>query len=208
MGKQLRETPIPPRAHKPSRAIPRALDAAVVKAMAKSRDARFASADAMREVLERVLASPERARERLRGGVTAGLSAVAMALAFVVTAQKVRPELQPAGAQAAPIGSAAAPIGSAAGPGSAAGLSFRAPGVGTAASRPEPAALELQSRDATRDDLRVPDRTAAPSPRPAAPPRANVTGIDPERPEARAAIEAVALGRRATGSSSRKKTAP
>jgi serine/threonine-protein kinase len=80
MGMQLRETPPPPRARAGSRSIPRALEAIVVRAMQKSPDARFASADAMLAALQDVLAAPERVRERVRGIRTAALSCVAMVL--------------------------------------------------------------------------------------------------------------------------------
>ncbi len=87
MGKQLRDTPRPPRTCAASRSIPRALDAVVVRAMAKSPGARFPSANAMRAALEEVLAAPKRTRERARGIATAVLSAVAMFVAASVASR-------------------------------------------------------------------------------------------------------------------------
>src|SRR5262249_37240555 len=55
MGMQLRETPLPPRTLAPSQAIPAAVEAIVLRAMAKAPDERFPSADAMREALEQTL---------------------------------------------------------------------------------------------------------------------------------------------------------
>ena len=60
MGKQLRETPRPPKACLPSRAIPKALDAIVIRAMAKNAAHRFQSATELRTALERVLTAPGR----------------------------------------------------------------------------------------------------------------------------------------------------
>jgi serine/threonine protein kinase len=60
MGKQLRETPRPPKACLPSRSIPKALDAIVVRAMAKNAEHRFQSASELRTALERVLTAPGR----------------------------------------------------------------------------------------------------------------------------------------------------
>jgi serine/threonine protein kinase len=86
MGKQLREDPESPRVRAPQRAIPRALDAAILCALAKAPSDRFASASAMREALEEVIALPARRRERMRrwagiaaGATVVGLSAVAFA---------------------------------------------------------------------------------------------------------------------------------
>ncbi len=78
MGKQLRETPTPPRACPASRGIPRALEGIVVRAMAKGPADRFATAGAMQAALEDVLAAPKRTNERMRGLVTAALSGAAM----------------------------------------------------------------------------------------------------------------------------------
>lgn len=78
MGMQLRNTPPPPRARAPKRPIPRALEAVVVRAMAKRPEMRFASAAAMRSALEATLLGPERRRARLRHAVAAALSVAAM----------------------------------------------------------------------------------------------------------------------------------
>ncbi|MGH7297939.1 MAG: serine/threonine-protein kinase, partial [Polyangiaceae bacterium] len=66
MGKQLRETPKPPRVRVPSRVIPAALEAVVMRAMAKKPEDRFESAEALREALEETALAPERRRERAR----------------------------------------------------------------------------------------------------------------------------------------------
>jgi serine/threonine protein kinase len=66
LGKQLRETPESPRVRAPVRGIPEALDRAIVRALEKSPDARFASAAAMREALAEALLAPEKSRERAR----------------------------------------------------------------------------------------------------------------------------------------------
>jgi serine/threonine-protein kinase len=66
LGKQLRETPESPRVRAPRRGIPEALDRAIVRALEKSPDDRFASAAAMREALEEALRAPEKSRSRAR----------------------------------------------------------------------------------------------------------------------------------------------
>jgi serine/threonine-protein kinase len=66
MGKQLRETPRPPRVRAPAQRIPAALEAVVVRAMAKKPEERFASAEAMRAALEETRTAPERRRARTR----------------------------------------------------------------------------------------------------------------------------------------------
>jgi eukaryotic-like serine/threonine-protein kinase len=78
MGKQLRETPLPPRALQASRSVPRALETVVVKAMAKDPGDRYESADAMRSALEEVFRAPLRRRDRFKTVATAVLSCVAM----------------------------------------------------------------------------------------------------------------------------------
>jgi eukaryotic-like serine/threonine-protein kinase len=82
MGKQLHETPLPPRARSPGRTIPRAVEAAVMRAMAKSPMDRFATAGAMRAALEEARGAPVRLRVRARrvaGAVLMGASLVAAA---------------------------------------------------------------------------------------------------------------------------------
>jgi serine/threonine-protein kinase len=78
MGMQIRDTPLPPRARAPLQPIPRAVEAAVVRAMAKRPERRFESATAMREALEDALRAPDRRRERIRYGAAALLSLVAL----------------------------------------------------------------------------------------------------------------------------------
>jgi serine/threonine-protein kinase len=80
LGKQLRETPEPPRARAPRRNVPMLLDRAIVRALAKSPDDRFASASAMREALQGALQAPERRRLRARKRT------IALALGAVVVA--------------------------------------------------------------------------------------------------------------------------
>ncbi len=65
MGKQLREEPERPRVRAPTVPIPGELEAVIAKALAKEKDARFASAREMREALEEALVAPD--RRRLRG---------------------------------------------------------------------------------------------------------------------------------------------
>ncbi len=65
MGKQLRDTPRPPRARAPSRAIPAALEAVVVRAMAKAPARRFPTAAAMRAALEATLGDRSRQRRNV-----------------------------------------------------------------------------------------------------------------------------------------------
>jgi eukaryotic-like serine/threonine-protein kinase len=82
MGKQLRETPLPPRAVAASRSIPRELDAIVMRAMSKLPCDRFESADAMRVALDELVEAPVRQRESFRRTV----SRVGVALAMVAAA--------------------------------------------------------------------------------------------------------------------------
>jgi serine/threonine-protein kinase len=90
MGKQLREAPRPLRARAPSRPIPRAVEAVVARAMAKSPDARFPSASAMRAALEGALRAPSRRRERIRRLASAGVTCGAMIVAAIASAQWAR----------------------------------------------------------------------------------------------------------------------
>jgi serine/threonine-protein kinase len=80
MGKQLRETPQPPRVRAPKRPIPAEVERAVMRGMAKSRDARFPSAAAMRAALEKALGE----RARIAAAVTRGAGVAAMVVAVVV----------------------------------------------------------------------------------------------------------------------------
>jgi len=56
LGKQVRESVVPPSMRAPERGIPEALEDVVLKAMSKSKDQRYASAVAMRRALEEALA--------------------------------------------------------------------------------------------------------------------------------------------------------
>jgi serine/threonine protein kinase len=87
LGKQLRETPLPPRARAPSLPIPAAVDAVVVRAMAKQPGARFPTALEMIEALEATLHAPERRREHVRRVAAGVLSAAAMVAAAVGASQ-------------------------------------------------------------------------------------------------------------------------
>jgi serine/threonine-protein kinase len=86
MGKQLRETPAPPRA-RAGDAVPRSVDAVVVRAMQKRPEDRYASAGAMREALCEALRGPARRRERVRRAATIVLSAAAMLFTAGVAAR-------------------------------------------------------------------------------------------------------------------------
>jgi eukaryotic-like serine/threonine-protein kinase len=92
MGKQLRETPRPPKACQPSRAIPSALDAIVVRSMAKNPDRRFQSAAEIRTALESVLSAPGRAARSWRTIATATLPCGALlAACFLYLQDKPAP---------------------------------------------------------------------------------------------------------------------
>jgi serine/threonine-protein kinase len=90
MGKQLRETPAPPRVRTPELAIPAEIEAVVLRAMAKRPDERFPSADAMREALERTAALPERRHARLRQIATATMTSLAIVAAAAGSAYVTR----------------------------------------------------------------------------------------------------------------------
>ncbi|MGH7441028.1 MAG: serine/threonine-protein kinase [Polyangiaceae bacterium] len=94
MGKQLRETPLPPRVRAPAQPIPAGMDAVVVRAMAKDRDERFPSAAAMRAALESALAAPMRFRARLRSGASMALTGLAMLACGVASARWARSEVR------------------------------------------------------------------------------------------------------------------
>jgi serine/threonine-protein kinase len=110
MGKQLHDTPLPPRARAPKRPIPRAVEAVVVRAMSKSPAARFPTASAMRAALESAREAPLRRRERARRVASALLMAAALTAAAVGSARWARdhaPTLETT-ATTAPPGIAAA----------------------------------------------------------------------------------------------------
>jgi len=75
MGKQLREEAERPRSRAPHAAIPGELEGVIMKAIAKSKDDRFASAAEMREALEAALVAPDRRRSRARSLVTVAVIA-------------------------------------------------------------------------------------------------------------------------------------
>jgi serine/threonine-protein kinase len=81
MGKQLRETAERPTHRAPTITIPAELEAVIVKALAKDKDDRFASAAAMREAIEEALAAPERRRGRARVIASALMGASLVVLA-------------------------------------------------------------------------------------------------------------------------------
>ncbi len=66
MGKQIREEPERPSVRAPSAPMPREIEAVILKALRKEKEARFASAREMREALERAMAAPDRRRTRGR----------------------------------------------------------------------------------------------------------------------------------------------
>jgi serine/threonine protein kinase len=93
MGKQLRETPLPPRVRAPLRPIPAAVEAVVVRAMAKDRTARHPSASAMRRELEEALDAPRRMRSRLKRAASVALTGLAMIACGVASAKWARTEI-------------------------------------------------------------------------------------------------------------------
>ena len=90
MGKQIHETPLAPRVRSPQRPIPRAVEAVVLRAMAKEPDARFATAAAMRVALEEARGAPVRRRERARRAASAVLMGAALMAAAVGSARWAR----------------------------------------------------------------------------------------------------------------------
>jgi eukaryotic-like serine/threonine-protein kinase len=80
MGKQLREMPESVRDRAPERAIPRELDALVMRALQKTPEARFDSALSMRQALEAIAVMPIRKRGQRRRQMAA---AAAVAIAAV-----------------------------------------------------------------------------------------------------------------------------
>jgi serine/threonine-protein kinase len=109
MGKQLRETPLPPRVRAPTRPIPAVVEAVVVNAMAKDRDARHPSAAAMRRALEDALHAPEKRRSRLKRAVSMALMGLAMVACGVGSAMWARSELRTLDAAETAV-AAAAPV--------------------------------------------------------------------------------------------------
>ncbi len=135
MGKQLHETPPAPRARAPKRPIPRAVEAAVLRAMAKRPSDRFATATAMREALEDARGAPVRLRERARRVASAVLMSGAIVAAAIGSARWARghaPALETA---------AATPVSAPSALSAAALPEFESPPPATErASRPQPGA--------------------------------------------------------------------
>jgi hypothetical protein len=97
----LTDTAPAPRAVAPKRPIPRAVEAAVVRAMAKNPAARFATAAAMREALEQARGAPVRLRQRAQrvaGAMLMGGAIVAAAVGSARWARGHAPALETAGA--------------------------------------------------------------------------------------------------------------
>jgi serine/threonine-protein kinase len=147
MGKQLRETPRPPRVLAASRGIPAALEAAVMRAMAKTPEDRFASADAMRAALEDTLAAPERRRARARRFATTLATAAVMLAAAGGSAAWTRAHA--AGIDPLPVAIAAAPAA--------------APGVPTAAATATATATGTTTASATAAGTATATATATPT---------------------------------------------
>jgi len=85
MGKQLREEPERPRARAPHAIVPGELEGVIMKALAKNKADRHATATELREALEHALAAPEvrrgRARRIAAAAVFASLAIVGVAFA-------------------------------------------------------------------------------------------------------------------------------
>jgi serine/threonine-protein kinase len=103
MGKQLRETPRPPKAWPCARAVPRTLDAIVVRAMKKQPEDRFRSAAEMRAALEAAVVRPDRSRLRWRvAGAAAAMATAALAAGAWMYDGGTEGSAQPATSEAAP----------------------------------------------------------------------------------------------------------
>jgi serine/threonine-protein kinase len=173
MGKQLRETPLPPRAKAQGLAIPASLEEVVMRAMAKEPSRRWPSARDMRQALERTLAAPEKRRIRLRRALAAVTMATCTVVAAGASAQWARThalafEAAPSPSSPAPLPSAATSLAMASLPGPAEAPStapaplalasvsaMPAPGLrdarSSARARPgDPRALETWARAALR----------------------------------------------------------
>lgn len=81
MGKQLREMPERPRTRAPSAMIPAEIEAVILKALAKSKEDRFATAGAMREALEKALVAPKQRKARARNIAIAAVTGACALLA-------------------------------------------------------------------------------------------------------------------------------
>jgi serine/threonine-protein kinase len=136
MGKQLRETPAPPRVRTPELAIPVEVEAIVLRAMAKRPADRFPSADAMREALERAAALPDRRHARLRQVATGAMTTLAVVAAAVGSAYVTRTRAQSAARAIAP--DALAGVAAAAAPAPAAVVARDPPPLASAPLLPVP----------------------------------------------------------------------
>jgi len=70
MGKQLREQPERPRTRAPEAGMPAEIETVIMKALAKSKEDRYATARQMRDALEEALIIPDRRRSRAKKMVT------------------------------------------------------------------------------------------------------------------------------------------
>jgi serine/threonine protein kinase len=148
MGKQLRETPMPPRVRAPSRKIPAAVEAVAVRAMAKDRDTRFQSASSMRAALEDACRLPERRRARVRRAAMVLMTGMALVAGGLASARFMRP----GAAAVEPAAAALPPAPAAANPQAAltASPASPAPPVATAATPTPPDAPLADARAAAR----------------------------------------------------------
>jgi serine/threonine-protein kinase len=90
MGKQLRETPKPPRVRVPAQGIPAPVEAIVMRAMAKAPEGRFSTADELRDALDEVGRAPERRRARARKFASTVMMALCVVLAAAASAAWTR----------------------------------------------------------------------------------------------------------------------
>ncbi|HZU83148.1 MAG TPA: serine/threonine-protein kinase [Polyangiaceae bacterium] len=90
MGKRLRDAPPSPDTRAPKRAIPAALAAVVMRALAKHPEDRFRSAALMRSALEEALSAPERRKTSARRIATASLVLTGMLGSAGASAQWTR----------------------------------------------------------------------------------------------------------------------
>jgi serine/threonine-protein kinase len=110
MGKQLREIPENPRTRSPDVVMPREIEDVVLKALAKAKEERYASATAMRAALEEALVLPERRRSRARKMTTAAIGAAIGVLALAGIKEHGSTFAQIVSRKAAPIVMAAADV--------------------------------------------------------------------------------------------------
>jgi eukaryotic-like serine/threonine-protein kinase len=101
MGKQLRDTPVPPRVQASARAIPVVLDAIVMRAIRKDPAERYPSAAALREALEEATAAPARRWARAKRAASTLAFVGCLVGAAVASAQWARTHAAVADAPAA-----------------------------------------------------------------------------------------------------------